>query len=178
MDGARWANAVAALGCTPADASWRSGVDVLSFGATKNGALAAEAVLFFDTSLMTGAPELRKRAGMLWSKHRFLAAQWQAYLRDDLWLALAGRANAAAAALGEGLSASGCAKLQHPVDANEVFVRLPDAVIDALEAAGIRFYRRGGGVIRLVTSFATSAEDVDTFLGVIAKASAAAPGPT
>src|SRR5690606_15288731 len=117
--------------------------------------------------LMIGGFELRKRAGMLWSKHRFLAAQWQAYLRDDLWLTLAGRANAAAAALAKGLGSTDSAQLQHPVEANEVFVRLPSQIIDALHSEGFRFYRRGGGVIRLVTSFATTAQEVDSFLAAV-----------
>ena len=140
--------------------SWKAGVDVLSFGATKNGAIAAEAVVFFDKALLAGAAERRKRAGMLWSKHRFLAVQWQAYLADGLWLRLARTANACARALGSGLAALPSVELTHPVQANEVFARLPDEVLGRLEADGFGFYRYGDGVIRLVTSFATTDADV------------------
>lgn len=163
VDGARFANAVASRNCSLADMSWRAGVDVLSFGATKNGAMAAEAVVFFDKALMLGAAERRKRAGMLWSKHRFLAVQWQAYLEDQLWLRLARTANARARQLAEGLAARG-ATLAYPAQANEVFVRLPEHVIESLEAEGFGFYRYGGGVIRLVASFATAEEDVVRFI--------------
>lgn len=163
VDGARFANAVASQGCSLADMSWKAGVDVLSFGATKNGAMAAEAVVFFDKTLMTGAAERRKRAGMLWSKHRFLALQWLAYLEDGLWLKLAGAANAHTRELGGALAGH----LVYPAQANEVFVRLPEDVIDGLEAEGFRFYRYGNGVIRLVTSFATSRHDVKHFAAAV-----------
>ncbi len=164
VDGARFANAVASQDCSAAEMSWKAGVDVLSFGATKNGAMAAEAVVFFDQSLLAGAAERRKRAGMLWSKHRFLAVQWDAYLADDLWLRLARTANARARALGGGLAALPPAELTHPVEANEVFVRMPERALELLEAEGFQFYRYGGGIIRLVTSFATSEADVAEFL--------------
>ena len=140
--------------------SWKAGVDVLSFGATKNGAIAAEAVVFFDKRRMTGMAELRKRAGMLWSKHRFLAVQWQAYLTDDLWLRLARTANERARVLASELAKLRGAELAYPPDANEVFIRLPDPLIDRLDADGFKFYRYGDGVIRLVSSFATSEPDV------------------
>jgi threonine aldolase len=167
VDGARFANAVASAECTLADMSWKAGVDVLSFGATKNGALAAEAVVYFDKSLMRGAAELRKRAGMLWSKHRFLAVQWQACLTGDLWLHLARTANARARSLAEELEKFPLAELVYAVDANEVFVRLPDPTIDSLEADGFGFYRCGEGVIRLVTSFATTEADVQHFVRAV-----------
>jgi threonine aldolase len=101
---------------------------------------------------------------MLWSKHRFLAVQWDAYLADDLWLRLARTANARARALGGGLAALPPAELTHPVEANEVFVRMPERALELLEAEGFQFYRYGGGIIRLVTSFATSEADVAEFL--------------
>ncbi len=164
MDGARFANAVASQDCSAAEMSWKAGVDVLSFGATKNGAMAAESVVFFDRSLLAGAAELRKRAGMLWSKHRFLAVQWDAYLADGLWLRLAKSANDRARALGDALATLQSAELAHPVQANEVFVRLPDAALDRLEADGFEFYRYGGGLIRLVASFATTETDVAALL--------------
>ena len=164
MDGARFANAVASQNCSAAEMSWRAGVDVLSFGATKNGAMAAEAVVFFDRTLVVGASERRKRAGMLWSKHKFLAVQWQAYLAADLWLRLARTANERARALASGLAALHSVELIHPAQANEVFARLPERVLDRLETDGFGFYRYGHGVIRLVTSFATTEADVAEFL--------------
>jgi threonine aldolase len=159
MDGARFANAVAFLGCTPAEASGASGVDVLSFGATKNGALAAEAVVFFDPARAADFEFRRKRAGHLFSKMRFVAAQWLAYLEDGLWLRLAARANGLARQLGE---AAGDLRLQ-PVEANEVFVRPGDAGIAALRTQGFEFYdwgAAGSGEARFVVSWDQSEEDV------------------
>ncbi len=104
MDGARLANAVAHLGCTPAEATWQAGVDVLSFGATKNGALAAEAVIFFDPALAAGFERRRKRAGQLWSKLRYMSAQLLAMLEDDLWLRHGAAANRMAARIAQGLA--------------------------------------------------------------------------
>ena len=127
MDGARFANAVAALGVSPAEASWKAGVDVLSFGATKGGAMAAEAIIFFDKARAKGMDERRKRAGHLVSKHRFVAAQFEAFLADGLWLKLARHANAMAARLGAGLARAGI-KPVWPVDANLVFAILPKDV--------------------------------------------------
>jgi threonine aldolase len=115
---------------------------------------------------MPGAAERRKKAGMLVSKHRFLAVQWQAYFERDLWLKLARTANERAATLGAGLRQIG-ADVPHPVEANEVFVRLPEPAIDRLEAEGFHFYRRGGGVIRLVTSFMTEQAAVDRFVAAV-----------
>jgi threonine aldolase len=167
VDGARFANAVAAQNCSLADMSWKAGVDVLSFGATKNGALAAESVVYFDRSLMAGAAELRKRAGMLWSKHRFLAIQWQTYLADNLWLRLARTANARARRLADRFAKLAAVELVYPADANEVFARLPESTIAHLEAEGFGFYRYGGGVIRLVASFSTSEADVEGLLSAV-----------
>lgn len=164
MDGARFANAVAALGCAPAALSWRAGVDVLSFGATKNGALAAEAVVFFDPAKAAGFAFRRKRGGHLFSKMRFLSVQLDAYLADGLWLRNARHANAMAARLSAGLAALSGARLAHPTEANEVFVELPEPAIAALAAAGFGFYRWGSGtsrILRLVTAFDTDAGDVD-----------------
>jgi threonine aldolase len=167
VDGARFANALVALDCAPADLTWRAGVDVLSFGATKNGALAAEAVIFFDPAKARDFAYRRKRGGHLLSKMRFIAAQLEAYLEDGLWLANARHANRMAARLGAGLARLGGARLRHPVAANAVFVDLPDRVIRALGEDGFRFYRWGGPQalsIRLVASFATTADEVDAFL--------------
>ena len=139
MDGARLANAVAHLGCTPAEATWQAGVDVLSFGATKNGALAAEAVIFFDPDLAAGFERRRKRAGQLWSKLRYMSAQLLAMLEDDLWLRHGAAANRMAARITQGLARVAGAHLVQPAEANEVFAALPQAVIDGLLAEGLRF---------------------------------------
>jgi threonine aldolase len=165
MDGARFANAIVHQDLSPADATWRCGVDALSFGATKNGALAAEAIVFFRPELAHEFGERRKRGGHLLSKQRFISAQLDAYLSDDLWLANARAANRAAARLADGLSSIAGARLAYPVAANEVFAVLPEAAIDALEGEGFGFYRMGGaGMIRLVASFNTGDADVDTFV--------------
>jgi threonine aldolase len=176
MDGARLANALARLAGSPAEATWKAGVDVLSFGATKGGALAAEAVLFFEPARAAGMQERRKRAGHLVSKHRFVAAQMEAFLADDLWLRLARHANAMADRLGAGLTAAGFAPAW-PVEANEVFVTLPKEICERLQRAGASFYpwtsdslpkggtiRDGSIMIRLVCSFATVVADVDCFI--------------
>lgn len=166
VDGARFANALVRLGCRPADISWRAGVDALSFGATKNGAFAAEAVVIFDRARAETLGFRRKRGGQLWSKMRFLAAQFEAYLGDDLWLANARHANAMAAALGQGLAAVPGARIEFPVEANEIFVTLPELVIRGLEADGFKFYRweEGSQLLRLVTAFDTDPAHVEAFL--------------
>lgn len=166
MDGARFANAVASLGCTPAEASGASGVDVLSFGATKNGALAAEAVVFFDPARAADFEFRRKRAGHLFSKMRYVAAQWLAYLEDDLWLRLAARANAHARRIGE---AAGALRLE-PVEANEIFVRPGAAGIAALRAQGFEFYdwgAGGSGEARFVVSWDQADEDIDALCAAL-----------
>ncbi len=173
MDGARFANAIAALGCAPADITWKAGIDVLSFGATKNGALAAEAVLFFDPALEGTFAFSRKRAGHLLSKGRFLGAQWQAYLTDDLWLRLARAANDHAARLSSGLAGLPGVEIVYSTQANEVFAILPGGVAGALLEAGARFYPwvvpgdpSDGRMVRLVTSFATQTDEIDRFLAL------------
>jgi threonine aldolase len=171
MDGARFANALVTLGCSPAEVTWKAGVDVLAFGATKNGTLAAEAAVFFDPELAHGFEYRRKRAGHLFSKMRYLSAQLEAYLADDVWLVNAGHANDLARRLGEGLDAlDGCA-LSHPVQANEVFAELPTAVAEGLTADGFAFYRWGapgsGGRregVRLVVSWNSDPAHVDALL--------------
>ena len=169
MDGARFANALAHLGCTPAEATWRAGVDVLSFGATKNGALGAEAVIFFDPAEARDFEYRRKKAGHLLSKMRFVSAQLDAYLSGTRWLDHAGCANALAKKLADGLGAVRGAEIAHPVEANAVFVYLPDSTAARLRAAGAVFYDWGpasGGrtLVRLVTSFATPEDDVERFV--------------
>ena len=166
MDGARFANAVASLGCTPAAASAASGVDVLSFGATKNGALAAEAVVFFDPARAADFEFRRKRAGHLFSKMRYVAAQWLAYLDDGLWLRLAARANAHARRIGED---AGTLLLQL-VEANEIFVRPGAAGIAALRGQGFEFYdwgADGSGEARFVVSWDQTDEDVDALCAAL-----------
>jgi threonine aldolase len=167
VDGSRFANAVAALNRSPADLTWRAGVEALSFGATKNGAMAAEAVVFFDPKQAEEFAFRRKRGGHLFSKMRFLSAQLEAYLAGGLWLRNAGHANRMAARLAEGLARLPGATLKHPVEANELFVELPDLVIRGLLADGFQFYRwdnEESVVIRLVTAFDTASETVDAFL--------------
>jgi threonine aldolase len=167
MDGARFANALAFLDIAPAEITWRAGVDILSFGATKNGALAAEAVIIFDKALVAQFGFRRKRAGHLFSKMRFLSAQLDAYLEEDRWLKHARHANAMAKRLGEGLSRIPGASLAHPVEANEVFVDLPEHAICGLLADGFQFYRwlgEGHTLIRLVAAFDTKESDVAAFI--------------
>jgi threonine aldolase len=149
MDGARFANAVVRLNTTPAGLSWRAGVDALSFGFTKNGAMNAEALILFDPALAQEARIRRKRAGHLLSKGRFIAAQLHAMLDDGLWLDNARGANAAARLLAEAASA----RLLHPVQANELFIRLSAEEAAGLRAKGFDFYDWGDGAARLVTSW-------------------------
>jgi threonine aldolase len=170
MDGARFANALVHLGCTPAEATWKCGVDVLSLGATKNGALGADAVVFFDPAMARDFERRRKRAGHLMSKLRFLSAQLNAYLKNGLWLENARHANAMAEKMAQGLKTVAGARLMHPVQANELFVELPEETTAALEMQGFGFYRwplntaQAGVTVRLVTCFATSSADVDEFI--------------
>ncbi len=159
VDGARFANAVAFLGCHPADLTWRAGVDVLSFGATKNGALGAEAVVFFDTARVADFERRRKRAAHLLSKMRYVSAQLLASLEDGLWLQHAARANALARRLG----AAAGPLLRHPVEANEVFLAAGDERIARLRAAGFAFHDwgpEGSGEARLVVGWDQPEEDV------------------
>lgn len=171
MDGARFANALVSLGATPAELTWKAGVDALSFGATKNGVLAAEAIVLFDPSLATELAYRRKRGGHLFSKMRLLSAQMEAYLENDLWLKNARQANAMARRLETGLGAIPEVKLLGAAEANILFCRMPQAAIEDLLAQGFRFYhdRWGPGIIRLVTSFATTPDDVDKFISAIAR---------
>ena len=173
MDGARFANALVGLDVSPADLTWRAGVDVLSLGATKNGALAAEAIVFFAPARAAEFAERRKRGGHLLSKARFVGAQLDAWLADDLWLANARAANRAAQRLAAGLSALPAVALVHPVEANMVFAALPEPAVAALEADGFGFYRAGVAgdgrtIIRLVAAWATTDAEVDTFVAAAA----------
>jgi threonine aldolase len=174
MDGARFANALVHLGCTPAQATWQRGVDVLSLGATKNGALCADAVVLFDLERAEDFERRRKRGGHLLSKLRFLSAQLLAYFEHELWLKNARHANAMATRLAQGLKSMADARLLHPVNANELFVELPEYIVAALENQEFKFYRwplniaANGVTIRLVTSYATPSADVDEFIAAAA----------
>jgi threonine aldolase len=179
MDGARLANALAASGASPAEMTWRAGIDALSFGATKNGALACEAVVFFDTARAANFVYLRKRGGHTLSKGRFLGAQMEAYLKDGLWLRLAERANASARRLSTGLARAPGVRHAWPTEANEVFVVAAETMVGALRAAGASFHewntrslasgcepRKGEALLRLVTSFETTRDEIDRLLAV------------
>ncbi len=179
MDGARFANALVASGASPAQMTWRAGVDALSFGATKNGALACEAVVFFDPDRAASFAYQRKRGGHTLSKGRFLGAQMEAYLTGGLWLDLARRANSAATRLAEGLLGAPGVRRAWPTEANEVFVIAPTARAEAWRAAGARFYdwptralapelapRAGETLYRLVTSFETSQSEIDALVAL------------
>ena len=170
MDGARFANAVRYLDCHPGDVTWRAGVDVLSFGATKNGALGAEAVVFFDPQRVRDFELRRKRAGHLLSKSRFVSAQLLAYVESGVWRRNAERANAMARRIGHGAGA----RLLHPVEANEIFVDLGTEGKASLRAAGFEFYDWGSplaGAARLVVSWDQDERHVEALcaaLGAIA----------
>ena len=179
MDGARFANALVRLGVSPAAMSWQAGVDILSFGATKGGAMAAEAIVAFDRAAADAMHERRKRGGHLVSKHRFIAAQFDGFLADDNWLAWARHANRMADRLAAGLMGRGLAPVW-PVEANLVFVVLPRDADARLRAAGATYYARHSGSLpdgiaikdgdvlaRLVTSFATTEPEVDRFLAQV-----------
>lgn len=167
MDGARLANAVARLGCSPAEATWRAGVDILSFGATKNGALTAEAIVFFDRELAQSMRYRRRRGGHLFSKMRFLSVQLEAYIANDLWLRNARHANAMARRVREGLESIPGVRFAGPTDINLVLVALPQPVWDGLVAEGYSFSRRGApseGIVRIACAFDTTEEAVDALL--------------
>jgi threonine aldolase len=181
MDGARFANAVAGLGCAPADITWRAGVDVLSFGGTKNGCIAAEALVFFEQVPVRDAVFQRQRAGQGFSKNWFLAAQIAAYLNDDHWLDLARHSNRMAARLAQAIEKSGQGRLALKPDGNEVFAVLSAAADQRLKDAGAAYYawpadtlpeeaRPGADEVsvRLICSWQTTAEEVDRFAKVLA----------
>ena len=169
MDGARFANALDHLGVTPAEMTWKAGIDVLSFGATKNGAMTADAIVSFDPALATELGYRAKRAGQLASKMRFHTAQLDAYLTDGLWLRNARQANTMAARLGDGLKAIPGTELLSSPQANIVFCRLPQQATEGLLAEGYTFYhdRWAPGIIRLVTSFSHTPEDVDQLVDAV-----------
>jgi threonine aldolase len=175
MDGARFANALVSLGATPAEMTWKRGVDILSFGGTKNGCWCAEAVLLFDLDRAKELTFLRKRAAQLFSKSRFIAAQFDAYLKDGLWLETARHANAMAGRLAVAIETSPAARLAWQPQANEVFAVMRKTQAQRLQAAGAAFYDwhkpasfdgaigEDEALYRFVTSFATTEEDVERF---------------
>jgi threonine aldolase len=181
MDGARFGNALVRLNASAADITWRAGVDVLSFGATKGGAMAAEAIVFFDPKIAEWMPERRKRGGQLLSKHRFIAAQFEAYLAQDRWLNWSRHANAMADRLSGRLKKVGV-QVVWPVEANLVFAIFPKDLDAKMKAAGAAYYGRRPSMLppsvklepeailaRMVTSFATTTDEVDRFCDLIEK---------
>ena len=165
VDGARLANAVAALRCAPADLAWRAGVDVLSFGGTKNGMQFGEAVVFFDAALAEEFGRRRMQGGQLASKMRFLAAPWVGMLEDGAWLRHATHANAMATRLAAAIGDLAGSRLLAPVEANGVFVDLPQPVIDAVRAKGWQFYSFVGETgVRFMCSWDTKASSVDALV--------------
>lgn len=179
MDGARFANALVSLDVTPAEMTWKRGVDLVSFGGTKNGCWCAEALVVLDPAKFRDIAFLRKRAAQLFSKSRFIAAQFEAYFEDGLWLTMARHSNAMAAQLADGFRASNRVRLGWEPQANEVFAIMPVALMDELTAKGARFYpwatpaALAGAVApdetltRFVTSFASTPDDVESVLGLI-----------
>ena len=177
MDGARFANALVALETTPAQMTWRSGVDIVSFGATKNGCWCAEAIVVMDPAKARDMPFLRKRAAHLFSKSRFIAAQFEGYFRDDLWLANARHANAMAAQLADILDRAAATRLAWQPQTNEVFALMGEQTAAALRERGIFFHpwavprdmtaRAGEGLYRFVTSFATTREDLSALAAAL-----------
>ncbi len=169
MDGSRIANACASMGCSIADMTWKNGVDVLSFGATKNGAMIAEALIIFNPKLGKEIKRMRKRAGHLVSKMRFISVQLIAYIQNDLWLNLASHANKMAHKIYTNLK--GTHDFVYPVQANEVFIRLGVSGIKKLQEKGFLFHIWPGSkdIIRLVCSHATQLSDVDEIIKALKK---------
>ena len=180
MDGSRFANALVYLDITPAQMTWKSGIDILSFGGTKNGCWCAEAIILFDLKLADQMAYIHKRAGQLYSKTRFIAAQYEGYFENDLWLKLAGHANNMAKKLRAGVNNSANARLGWPTQTNETFCILPDHIAKSLEEIGAKFYKWNApaslakkpkveeNLYRFVTSFDTSIEEVNKVLALIA----------
>ena len=164
MDGARFANALARLNCRPADMSWRAGVDILSFGATKNGGALCDAIVVFNPELTDGLAVQLRRAGQVWSKMRFASAQLMAYIENGLWLSLARASNTAAARIAAGIEALPGLRLVAPVEANEIFLEITAAVMDALERDGFQFYRRSATLARFVCRFDLTDAEADALV--------------
>jgi threonine aldolase len=167
MDGARFANAAARLGCSPAELTWRTGVDIMSFGATKNGGALCDAIVVFSPDLADGLAVQLRRAGQVWSKMRFASAQLIAYVENGLWLDLARASNAIGARIAAGLRYLPTVRLLAPVEANEIFLQLPGPVMDALEADGFQFYRRTQTLARFVCRFDATEGEADALVAAL-----------
>lgn len=167
MDGARFANAVARLGCSPAELTRQSGVDIMSFGATKNGGALCDAIVVFAPELVDIVAVQLRRAGQVWSKMRFASAQLIAYIENGLWLEMARASNAAAARIAAGLRDTPGARLVAPIEANEIFLELPGAVMDALETDGFQFYRRTKTLARFVCRFDATEAEADALVAAL-----------
>jgi threonine aldolase len=173
MDGARFANALARLQCSPAELSWRAGIDILSFGATKNGGAFADAIVVFSDHIADGLAVQLRRAGQVWSKMRFASAQLMAYIENGLWLRLATQSNRAAARIASGIEGIAGVRLVAPVEANEIFLELPEGVMDALEADGFQFYRRSATLARFVCRFDVTDAEADALVASLRRHCAA-----
>ncbi len=169
MDGARFANALAYLGCTPAEMTWKSGVDILSLGVTKNGGLLSDAIVVFNPAVADKINFHLRRGGMIWSKMRFASAQILAYVENDLWLRLAKQSNFVAQQLAAGINNIPGARLIAPVQANELFVEMRAQSLDQLAQHGVLFYRRGPELARFVCRWETTEEEVQSLLSLIAQ---------
>jgi len=167
MDGARFGNAVARLDCTPADLTWRSGIDIMSFGATKNGGALCDAIVVFSPDLVDGLAVQLRRAGQVWSKMRFASAQLIAYVENGLWLGMAGASNNVAARIAAELRDIPVARLLAPIEVNEIFLQLPSKAIDALEADGFQFYRRSETLARFVCRFDTTEAEAEALIAAL-----------
>lgn len=170
MDGARFANAVAHLGCTPAQVTWKAGVDVLSFGVTKNGGLMADAIVVFSQATAAQIDFHLLRAGMVWSKMRFASAQIMAYVNDGLWLRLAQSANDAATRVAAEVAGLDGVKIVGPVEANEVFLEMAPAALLALREAGVLFARRGDRLARFLCRWDNTDAELDGLVAAISRA--------
>src|SRR5438046_5947279 len=173
MDGARFANALARLGCSPAEMSWRAGVDVLSFGATKNGGALCDAIVVFNPELTDGLAVQFRRAGQVWSNIRFASAQLRAHVENWLCIPLAQSSNAAAARIAAGIAGLPGLRLVAPVEANELFLEIPSPVMDALERDGFQFYRRSVTLARFVCRFDVTQSEADALVAALKRHCAA-----
>jgi len=169
MDGARFANALAYLGCSPAEMTWKAGVDILSLGVTKNGGLLSDAIVVFNPEIAENIGFHLRRGGMIWSKMRFASAQILAYVENDLWLKLARQSNAAAQQLAADIQNTPGARLIAPVEANELFVEMSANALDHLARDGVLYYRRGPQLARFVCRWDTTEDEVNQLLTLIVK---------
>lgn len=169
MDGARFANALAQLGCSPADPTWRSGIDIMSFGATKNGGALCDAIVVFAPDIADGLAVQLRRAGQVWSKMRFASVQLIAYVENGLWLDMARASNAVAARIAAGLRDIPATRLLAPVEANEIFLELPGMTMDRLAADGFLFYRRSQTLARFVCRFDTTTAEADALVAALTR---------